>query len=80
MEFQLLDSEGCRLECRRGKRFEKSMGDRLVDADPPHVEALDGVPTVDLLAVAIISGCGVGALISDVQSATTVATHNQALQ
>jgi hypothetical protein len=74
--FQLFDGEGGGLERRRCERFEKSIADRLVDADAPNVEALKGAPSVELVAIAIVSRGGVRALISDMESTTTVATDD----
>src|SRR5215472_12760165 len=80
MGFQLLDRERGGLERRRGQHLEKSLAGRLVESETAHAEALQGVPAVELPAVAIVAGRGVRALISDAQSTAAVSADSQALQ
>src|SRR6516225_9299336 len=80
MGFQLLDCQSGGLERRRRQHLEKRLAHRLVEGEAAHAEALDGVPSVELLTFAIVAGRGVRALISDAQSTAAVSADHQALQ
>ena len=80
LRFQLLDSErGC-LYRRGGQRLEKDVRQRMVDSETADVETLFAVAAVEFLALTVIPGRGIRALIGDTQSSAAVPTESQALQ